>query len=355
METNAVNNYDELKRKVYLIVIPILLVTNIFYWLVSPNINHFMEVTVPLICLLLIILWLFFYKNIYKYHLEISCVIFTSVYHLIRIHTMTTELTYNYLNVYMFWSPIYYIFIFMVLERKKALYLSGFIFLMIILISIPIVEDIRAHDIIIQYYLSTIIYILVLFYFKKIVHAYIESDILIKNAYYDYLTNIGNRRSIDNWLEQELKNTATTTIPFSIIYFDIDHFKKINDVYGHDIGDHVLKEIAFLVANMLQPNDNFGRWGGEEFIIVSSGRGLDETIALAKLLRRTVEEHSFQHIEHLTASFGVATYHPNDVAKTIIKRADEALYFAKNNGRNMVVSSDINSIEGNIPLVFVCK
>lgn len=351
MKTTAVNKYDELKRKIYLVVIPIIFVSNIFYWLVSPNINRFMEVTVPPTCLLLVVLWLCFYKNVFTYYLEILCVILVSIYQLIRIHTMTTELAVDHLNVYMFWSPIYYIFIFMVLERKRALYVSSFMFLMIILMTLPIVDGTRAYDIIIQYYLSTSIYILVLFYFRKVVTAYIESDIHIKNAYYDYLTNIGNRRSIDHWLEQELKNAANTNTPFSIIYFDIDHFKKINDVYGHDVGDQVLKEMAVLVASKLQPNDHFGRWGGEEFIIVSNGRDLDETIALATSLRQTIEEHSFPHVEHLTSSFGVATYQSNDVAETIIKRADEALYFAKNNGRNMVVSSNSNMIEGSTPVV----
>lgn len=351
METTAFNKYDKLKRKIYLVIIPILLVSNIFYWLVSPNINRFMEITVPPTCLLLVVLWLCFYKKIYIYYVEIFCVIFASVYHLIRIHTMTTELTSDHLNVYMFWAPIYYIFIFMVLERKKALYLSSFILLTIILMSLTIVDDIRAHDIIVQYYLSTLIYILVLFYFRKIVTAYIESDIHIKNAYYDHLTNIGNRRSVDNWLEQELKNAATTNSLFSIIYFDIDHFKKINDVYGHDVGDQVLKEMAVLVASMLQPNDKFGRWGGEEFLVLLTGRDLDESTDLAKSLRQKIDEHSFQHVEHVTSSFGVATYQSNDVAKTIIKRADEALYFAKNNGRNMVISSGLNSIEGHTPVV----
>ena len=351
MDNSAVNKYDELKRKVYLVIIPILFATNIFYWLVSPNINRFMEVTIPPTCLFLIALWFCFYKKIYIYYLETFSVIFASVYHLIRINTMTSELAFDHLNVYMFWSPIYYILVFMVLERKKAIYLSSFIFFMIVLTTSPIIETIRARDIMIQYYLSTIVYILVLFYFKKVVTAYIESDILVKSAYFDYLTNIGNRRSIDHWLEEELQSAENTNNSFSIVYFDIDHFKKINDVYGHDVGDQVLKEMAVLVASELQPHDRFGRWGGEEFIIVSNGRDLEEALAFANVLRQTIQKHSFQHVEHVTSSFGVATYQPNDVAKTILKRADQALYFAKNNGRNIVMSSDITFIESNTPVL----
>lgn len=344
VETSTVNKFDVLKRRIYLAIIPILLVTNLFYWLVSPNINRFMEITIPPTCLLLGVLWVCLFKRVFVHYLEVFCVLLVSIYYLIRIHTMMSELTQGHLNIYMFWSPIYYIFIFMVLERKKALYLSSAVLFITVFISLPMVDNVRVQDIIVQYCLSTIIYILILFYFKQVVTAYIESDIHIKNAYYDHLTNIGNRRSIDYWLEREIDHAANKNMPFSIIYFDIDHFKKVNDVYGHEVGDHILKEIAVLITTKLQPNDYFGRWGGEEFIILCAGRSLDETVALANLLRQTVEEHSFQHVEHLTSSFGVATYQSNDSVKTIVKRADEALYFAKNNGRNLVASSSLDLV-----------
>ncbi|NLY80644.1 MAG: GGDEF domain-containing protein [Lysinibacillus sp.] len=82
---------------------------------------------------------------------------------------------------------------------------------------------------------------------------------LRKNAYYDALTDIGNRRSIDSWLENEVKRCYNSKDVFSIIYFDIDHFKEINDEYGYDVGDHVLKEFTSLVKNHIHPNDLFGR------------------------------------------------------------------------------------------------
>lgn len=336
METYALNKYNQLKRSIYLLIIPLFMMTNILYWLVSPNINRFMEITVPPICVLLMLLWIGFYKKIYVYYLEIFCVLFTSVYQLIRVQTMAQELAVDHLNVYMFWSPIYYILVFIVLERNKALYMSLTMLGAIMILTWPLAGTVRAHDIFIQYYVSTLIYIIVVFFFRTIVSAYLGSAMLVKNAYYDYLTNIGNRRSIDYWLDDALEHQQ----PFSIIYFDIDHFKKINDVYGHDVGDQVLKEIAVLVSNALTPSDDFGRWGGEEFLIVARQRPLQDAVALAKTLRQQIDLHSFQHVEHITSSFGVTTSTAGDSSKSLLKRADEALYIAKNSGRNLVVYYD---------------
>lgn len=190
---------------------------------------------------------------------EIICLVVFGLYHLFRVYSMAVELEHGIINVYLLWSTSYFIYIFMVLERKRALAFSFFIFFITILIGLPHFHNARVNDTLIQYYLSTLIYILVLFYFQKIVSAYLELDMLRKNAYYDALTDIGNRRSIDSWLENEVKRCYNSKDVFSIIYFDIDHFKEINDEYGHDVGDHVLKEFTSLVKNHIHPNDLFGR------------------------------------------------------------------------------------------------
>lgn len=97
-----------------------------------------------------------------------------------------------------------------------------------------------------------------------------------------------------------------------------------------------MKELTSLVKTYLQPNDLFGRWGGEEFIIISKNKSLHETTELAEKLRHMIERHPFRHVGHITSSFGVSSFQSNDIPKTLIKRADRALYLAKNSGRNSV-------------------
>ncbi|WP_374723376.1 GGDEF domain-containing protein [Calidifontibacillus erzurumensis] len=222
----------------------------------------------------------------------------------------------------------------MVLERKYALGYSLFIIFITIVMGFPYFHNPIAFDSLTQFYISTILYTLILFYFQKLVAVYIQSD--RKNAYYDALTDIGNRRSIDSWLESEIKRCNETNSVFSIVYFDIDYFKKINDTFGHHIGDSVLIEFSSLIKNHIRPSDFFGRWGGEEFIIILTNQSLTEVTQFAENLRKIIEDHTFQFVGKVTASFGVSCLQPNDVPKTLIKRADQALYIAKNHGRNMV-------------------
>ena len=114
----------------------------------------------------------------------------------------------------------------------------------------------------------------------------------------------------------------------------------------------MLKELAVVVASKLQPNDYFGRWGGEEFLIVCIGCDLKSSVTLANELRETIELHSFQPVERVTASFGVAEMLQHDTATLAVKRADEAVYTAKNNGRNIVIcAEEVELIETGSPVV----
>ena len=336
MENAGDNKYVRLKRKIYLVIFPILFIINFTYWLFSLYVDNFLEQALPPLCLLILIVWVLIYFKRLMRTCEILSLALFGLYHICKVYFLTSELEIGMINVYAFWSPIYFIFIFLVLERKRALGFSIFILLISVVIGIFHSDNPRANDTLIQYYLSTMIYILILFYFKKVTLAYIESDMLKKKAYYDYLTGIANRRSVDTWLKNEVNRCHQTNHIISVIYFDIDYFKQVNDEYGHDIGDHVLKEFSSLVKSTIRPSDLFGRWGGEEFIIISTNQSLTGATQFAERLRKTIESHSFRYVDHVTSSFGVASYEPNDVPKTIINRADQALYRAKNNGRNKV-------------------
>lgn len=152
----------------------------------------------------------------------------------------------------------------------------------------------------------------------------------------DRLTQLYNRLKLDEIFAMELASARRYNTPFSIIILDIDHFKLVNDTWGHQAGDDVLKEFAAIIKNNVRETDIIGRWGGEEFLILSSGTNLEAAAELSQKLRATVSSFKFSFAGHKTASFGVSSYHPGDDEKSMVKRADEALYQAKENGRDRV-------------------
>ena len=120
--------------------------------------------------------------------------------------------------------------------------------------------------------------------------------------------------------------------------FDIDHFKQINDGYGHQIGDAVLAELASLVKKNIRGYDFIARFGGEEFMIISNNISLKGAIEFAEKLRKKIEYAEFPEKIKVRCSFGVTAFKRGDTAESAIKRADEAMYKAKENGRNRVDS-----------------
>lgn len=340
MSSTGENRYMRLKRRIYLVIFPILFFTNLSYWLFSPFVDSFMGTSLPYVCLFLALVWLLIYFNRFVRLCEIVSLGVFGFYHLVRSYSLTVELTDGVINVYALWFPIYYVYVFMVLDKKKALLFSALILLVTMAMGIPYFHDLRANDTLVQFYISSLVYILILFYFQRIVLSYSKLDMLKQSAYLDALTNIGNRRSVDAWLESEFKRCREIDGVFSVIYFDIDHFKEINDRYGHDIGDQVLMEFSSTIKKYIRAGDFFGRWGGEEFIIVSANNSLEEARQFAERLRQVIEEHPFRHVGHVTASFGVASLQPGDELRTLLKRADQALYSAKSSGRNRVRTAE---------------
>lgn len=164
---------------------------------------------------------------------------------------------------------------------------------------------------------------------------------LIRLASTDPLTGAFNRRAFFHTSEEICRVAAETVTPVTAIMMDIDHFKKINDVYGHDIGDMVLKGVAAEVAHV--DDAVFGRLGGEEFALVLDQCELDEAEEVAEGLRAVVEALRFKSPKgevKLTCSFGLAAYQPGETVDAMLKRADLALYEAKSSGRNRVIVSD---------------
>ncbi|MGF2734701.1 diguanylate cyclase [Marinobacter sp. DUT-1] len=160
-------------------------------------------------------------------------------------------------------------------------------------------------------------------------------------ASHDSLTGLWNRYRTEYELDRELAKARRHGLPFSVLLLDVDHFKNINDSWGHAAGDEVLREVVRKVTVVLRQEDHLGRWGGEEFVILATGAGRGDGVALAERVREAVAEVTVPGVEaEITASIGVATWRPEDKRKSIIQRADRAMYAAKNDGRNRVETDE---------------
>ncbi|MBP0021881.1 MAG: diguanylate cyclase [Cyanobacteria bacterium SBLK] len=170
---------------------------------------------------------------------------------------------------------------------------------------------------------------------------------LEKLATTDPLTGIANRRHLLTLGEQEFSRVCRYDRPFSILMIDLDRFKNINDTYGHSIGDEILKKMAKVTLSVLGTVDYFGRFGGEEFVILLPETNVKDAKEVAEKVGRKIAEMQFIHIEKIikiTVSIGVAAYQIGDTTiDDILRRADDALYQAKGWGRDRVVVSKESS------------
>jgi len=159
---------------------------------------------------------------------------------------------------------------------------------------------------------------------------------LLNQSTIDTLTGIANRTHFNLLFEHSLSIARRENNPMSLIFFDIDHFKSVNDTYGHLVGDDVLRHIANLVKRSLRTSDIFARWGGEEFVIILPNTTIRSTCKIAENLRVRIQEEEFATVQHISCSFGATQLKENEDKSTLLLRLDELLYIAKKNGRNRV-------------------
>lgn len=158
-------------------------------------------------------------------------------------------------------------------------------------------------------------------------------------ALFDQLTELPNRRYIDTFLENQLRDFDTLKIPFGLLMMDLDLFKRINDQFGHSAGDAVLKMVAKTFQSALRKNDLIGRWGGEEFIAILRGVSDTELNAIAEKVRAMTSASALEwegETLQVTISIGATVVQKGDRAASIVQRADAALYKSKNEGRDRV-------------------
>jgi diguanylate cyclase (GGDEF)-like protein len=160
----------------------------------------------------------------------------------------------------------------------------------------------------------------------------------------DGLTNIHNQRYLLETLERELPRALRHQRPLSLCMFDLDHFKQVNDTYGHIAGDYVLKEVAGAVRGRLRPDDVLARYGGEEFVIILPDTTEEQGVQVMARVQRELTKNFFLHRNErilITFSAGVAQRVAGETAEVLLKRADAALYRAKHAGRNRVIGANL--------------
>ena len=186
--------------------------------------------------------------------------------------------------------------------------------------------DVESEEI--EYYIST----------SKDVTEEIKLQEQLKNlATIDALTSVYNRYSINKKIEDEIRRLKRFSGSFALMMFDIDFFKKVNDTYGHDVGDSVLQEFSTLVESIIRETDSFGRWGGEEFMLLAPNEEMQGGVELAEKIRRSVAAFDFEGVAKITVSVGVTSCNDFVDKERLLKKVDDALYEAKKQGRNRVI------------------
>lgn len=170
--------------------------------------------------------------------------------------------------------------------------------------------------------------------FTSISQDITDRKLLEEIARTDHLTGLYNRIEFDRILAREISRFNRYQLPFSIIIIDIDFFKKINDIHGHIIGDKTLIALADIIKASTRLSDLASRWGGEEFVIITTGTNSNDSLIVAENLRNKIEQYKFPIVGKVTVSCGITEYQNGEQPVAVVERADRALYKAKNSGRN---------------------
>jgi len=168
------------------------------------------------------------------------------------------------------------------------------------------------------------------------------NELLLKLSETDKLTGLYNRSKLDELLQEKYELFMRYETNCGVAVLDIDHFKRINDTFGHQTGDSVLIEFSHLLTKIIRSTDIIGRWGGEEFLIIAPHSDIQETAQLAEKLLDQLRKHDFTSVGKVAASCGVSSFRQGGDIQNTVRLADEALYQAKDGGRNRVVKAQLN-------------
>lgn len=243
------------------------------------------------------------------------------------------------------WAPFIYLLSSLIYTVRQALKRSLVIYGLSLAVALYAVmsggfQSLGNFARLVEFYLASGLWVAMLYLLgalrTRLAHLTTRLGEMELMAHRDALTGVGNRRHMEVRLTQQLEQFQRYGMAWAVILLDIDDFKRVNDLHGHKLGDYVLRQIAQLLQYELRDTDHLARWGGEEFLIVTSQTDLFHAQALAERIRSLIGQSPFDEIGSVTASFGVAAYRDGEGILTLMQRADEALYQAKHAGKNRV-------------------
>lgn len=348
------DRFDRLKRQLQLTILALGGTAAVAHWVLlgsGQNLDPVDRLVVPLGGALCVILALAVWRWPQAWRYVVVIVYF--VYSLILLVKFIYSLFFSQndlaqeLGLYGPWFVVNYFGPFLVLNIRQALISSGLLYALIVVLGLirtvpPLLDGVGERNFValVHLYLAHAAVIAFLVVYTKLQRHYVQArtraQVLSGLAYTDFLVGIPNRRQLYTLLEQQIRDCVERNSSAAIILFDLDHFKGLNDEHGHDFGDRALQEVTRAVQPRLRASDWFGRWGGEEFLIIAGDTEPAQAYHIAERLRQALEGLTVGGITRITASFGVAPYHPGDSLASWVKRADEALYKAKQAGRNRV-------------------
>lgn len=241
------------------------------------------------------------------------------------------------------WVPFLFIFVFLAYERYGALVRSILLYLACVIVSAPALfvgdSALEGFNTLGLSYISMASIIAVLYFLTRMKDDLRRTELdaaqMKHLAETDSLTGILNRRGMENVMAREMERASLGQFPLTMIVFDLDDFKSLNDTHGHDVGDEALLAVARLVEAHLRATDSFARWGGEEFAVLCPETPAGSALRLADRIRVGIGDLELTDLDwSLSASFGVSELRRHDSGTSFAKRADIAMYNAKQNGKN---------------------
>ncbi len=247
-----------------------------------------------------------------------------------------------------YWSPVVYTLAFLIFGVKSGLKTSLVVYVLSLLVWLAHFamlflagDPSTGGAVFYQLFASDGLLLMILYGTGRAFAAQAQQALkLEKDANTDPLTGLHNRRALDERLVQETARASRQGLPLTVMLIDLDHFKRVNDEYGHNVGDRVLRGVSRCLSDHARKMDVVGRWGGEEFLVILPGTPVLEALETAERLRAVVEACPNETKGAITASFGIAQYRAGEAVETLLERADRTLYRAKGAGRNQVSGED---------------
>lgn len=247
---------------------------------------------------------------------------------------------HNHVGELVYWVVLCYVMAFVVFRPRTGVMLcAGLVLLKLGMTVYHVLTYGESLAPFTGFYASQVVAIVLYYFLSHTIEQ--QRRQIVRLADTDFLTGLFNRRHLYNLVRAEVDRAQRYGLTFSVLLFDIDDFKLVNDEHGHSVGDQVLTAVADLVARDVRSTDRVGRWGGEEFIVFLPNTGTGQAAEIAERLRELIAGQVLDGVGTVTASFGVATYRPGDTPETLLKRADDSMYLAKEGGRNRVTVGEV--------------